>query len=69
VTLGAGAGARYWTLVGYGPSGDATALGEPRGVFTLVVRITSRNTLACYRDAWDRAADRTPIERAPDDVA
>jgi nitrile hydratase accessory protein len=33
--------------------------------------ITSRDTLARYRDAWDRAADRTPhgtpIELSPDD--
>jgi nitrile hydratase accessory protein len=33
--------------------------------------IASRDTLARYRDAWDRAADRTPhgtpIELSPDD--
>jgi nitrile hydratase accessory protein len=33
--------------------------------------ITSRDTLARYRDAWDRAADRTPhgtpIDLSPDD--
>jgi nitrile hydratase accessory protein len=35
--------------------------------------IASRDTLARYRDAWDRAADRTPhgtpIELSPDDFA
>ena len=35
--------------------------------------IASRETLARYRDAWDRAADRTPhgtpIELSPDDFA
>jgi nitrile hydratase accessory protein len=35
--------------------------------------IASRETLARYRDAWDRAADRTPhgrpIELSPDDLA
>ena len=35
--------------------------------------ITSHDTLARYRDAWDRAADRTPhgkpIELSPDDFA
>jgi nitrile hydratase accessory protein len=35
--------------------------------------ITSSRTLARYRDAWDRAADRTPhgtpIELRPDDFA
>ena len=35
--------------------------------------IASRATLTRYRDAWDRAADRTPhgkpIELAPDDFA
>src|SRR5262245_36072569 len=35
--------------------------------------IASGDTLARYRDAWDRAADRTPhgkpIELAPDDFA
>jgi hypothetical protein len=33
--------------------------------------IASMNTLACYRDAWDRAADRTPhgkpITLSPED--
>jgi hypothetical protein len=33
--------------------------------------VTSRDTLARYRDAWDHAADRTPhgtpIELRPDD--
>jgi nitrile hydratase accessory protein len=35
--------------------------------------IASRDTLVRYRDAWDRAADRTPhgkpIELSPDDFA
>jgi nitrile hydratase accessory protein len=35
--------------------------------------IASRDTLARYRDAWDRAADRTPhgtpIELSPEDFA
>ena len=35
--------------------------------------VTSEQTLARYRDAWDRAADRTPhgtpIELRPDDFA
>jgi nitrile hydratase accessory protein len=35
--------------------------------------ITSRETLTRYRDAWDRAADRTPhgrlIELSPEDFA
>jgi hypothetical protein len=35
--------------------------------------IVSRATLARYRDAWDRAADRAPhgmpIELSPDDFA
>jgi nitrile hydratase accessory protein len=35
--------------------------------------VASRDTLARYRDAWDRAADRTPhgtpIELSPDDFA
>ena len=35
--------------------------------------IANRETLARYRDAWDRAADRTPhgtpIELSPDDFA
>jgi len=35
--------------------------------------IASRETLTRYRDAWDRAADRTPhgrpIELSPEDFA